>query len=177
MTCIVLGIIALISGLGLYLGADAKLSSFDFWWENAGKDSYSQMETMRSMGIMIAVLGVVLLIVGIVVVIVKKSNENREEQAKQMEQTQLQWQQFQQAQLQQQQFQYQQAVTRMQNQQADRKCPRCGKPVQMDMHFCPMCGLELREKQEKKPRTCAVCGEPIMENALFCTACGTKIDQ
>ena len=154
MTCIVFGIIALISGLGLYLGADNKLNSFDFWWENAGKDSYEQMEMMRSMGIMLAVLGFVLLIVGIILVIVKKSNENQKEQAAQREQAQLQWQQTQQ-------LQYQQQLASKQNMQTDKKCPRCG--------------LDLTAQPEKVNNKCAVCGEPLLEDAVFCTACGAKI--
>ena len=176
MTCIVLGIIALLSGLGLYLGADAKLNSLEFWWENAGKSSYDEMEMMRSMGIMVAVLGIVLLIVGIVMVIVKKNNENQEEQTKQMEQTQLQWQQIQQVQMQQQQ-QFQQMAAQKENFQPGPQCPRCGKILQNGMRFCPMCGLDLNEKQEQKPKTCAVCGEVLADDAVFCTACGTKINQ
>ena len=170
MTCIVFGIIALISGLGLYLGADNKLNSFDFWWENAGKDSYEQMEMMRSMGIMLAVLGFILLIVGIILVIVKKSNENQKEQAAQREQAQLQWQQTQQ-------LQYQQQLASKQNMQTDKKCPRCGNLVQEGMRFCPMCGLDLTAQPEKVNNKCAVCGEPLLEDAVFCTACGAKIQK
>lgn len=64
-------------------------------------------------------------------------------------------------------------------------CPNCGAQTDVNALHCPMCGTELKQKEEtveevaevQEQNCCPYCKEPVSENAKFCAKCGTKINQ
>jgi len=57
-------------------------------------------------------------------------------------------------------------------------CLFCGEKIESDAKFCPICGSNLKEKQneEKKTKTCTNCGQELTLDAKFCASCGEKLE-
>lgn len=59
-----------------------------------------------------------------------------------------------------------------------RKCPNCGKYVELHTNFCVYCGFKFSSNNEEKvtrKRSCPNCGEIVDATASFCTSCGSAI--
>lgn len=55
-------------------------------------------------------------------------------------------------------------------------CSNCGKEVELEAVFCPQCGYNFTQTEEK-PQTkfCQSCGEKINVNAEICPHCGVRV--
>ena len=73
------------------------------------------------------------------------------------------------------------------------KCPKCGKPIAVNVHFCKWCGSSLSQTQKNPPtvsdcqpvvlkstetdipitNVCKNCGHTIKATAMFCKWCGS----
>lgn len=55
-------------------------------------------------------------------------------------------------------------------------CSNCGCEIELDAAFCPQCGFNFRQNEEK-PQTkyCHNCGEKIDINAEICPHCGVRV--
>lgn len=56
---------------------------------------------------------------------------------------------------------------------AKASCPKCGSEYTLPQKFCPECGYNLLQPEEK---FCPECGAKIAEGKRFCGECGKKID-
>lgn len=55
----------------------------------------------------------------------------------------------------------------------EKECIKCGKTIDSDLKFCPECGANQEEKDDK-PK-CPECGASIKEDTKFCDKCGHKL--
>ena len=62
-------------------------------------------------------------------------------------------------------------------------CPSCGAVIIDEHHFCPRCGVNLKEAAEEqrlaaatKERHCPVCGSVLQQDARFCADCGPRLE-
>lgn len=55
-----------------------------------------------------------------------------------------------------------------------KKCPSCGKDVDINAAFCPFCGNNTAPKS--KDITCVKCGKTAPEGTKFCPFCGNKFN-
>ena len=66
------------------------------------------------------------------------------------------------------------------------KCKNCGIEIGEGVKFCPECGSNILEQQEKcsdessseekqSIKKCANCGNEISEETIFCSCCGSKV--
>jgi NADH pyrophosphatase NudC (nudix superfamily) len=57
-------------------------------------------------------------------------------------------------------------------QEAESRCPACGRPVEAGLRFCPYCGVTLQPSIE----TCPYCQSPLRPQARFCSRCGRRLE-
>lgn len=84
-------------------------------------------------------------------------------------------------------------------QEAERRCPSCGRVIPEYAIVCPFCGKEFKshfkeeyddkeeseieiekeenfeESEEETPKFCSKCGSKLEEGLVFCTKCGKKL--
>ncbi|MBE6742171.1 MAG: zinc ribbon domain-containing protein [Ruminococcaceae bacterium] len=66
-----------------------------------------------------------------------------------------------------------------------KNCPKCGAELPKEASFCYICGLNIKEYEEKqkedekakKSYLCPSCGNELPENAMFCWKCGLNLDE
>jgi len=58
-------------------------------------------------------------------------------------------------------------------QQAESRCPACGRSVEAGLRFCPYCGATLQPAN----RSCPYCHSPLRPQARFCSRCGRPVDK
>jgi hypothetical protein len=64
-------------------------------------------------------------------------------------------------------------------------CPKCGKRLEKNMHFCPYCGVKVNQSQaiqdellrKSGKKRCICCGNTFKIEMNFCPFCGEKYDR